>query len=154
MGFRGDPRLSLEISYVTAKKSGRNKKTGRYVRKGEIVDWRYAVSRHNEDGTDTIIGTWAPLEFHLILTDLVKMDLRTPGRVNAEDEVTAAMDKAHADASTRIQEAHGEMADHALRLFRDRNLGRTTHYLNTPTPKHDGKGYVVRDRRASASVGE
>lgn len=123
LGWKGDPDLELEIEYITSSRSGFDSNFGRYVREGEIVDWRYRVTITVNGRTQTV-GRWAPNEMHMVLLDLVKMDPRTPGFRSSFDRAQEQMDKVHRENARQLREAQGEMAEHFFSVAHDRNNPR------------------------------
>lgn len=125
-GFKGDPRLSLVVGVLTAAKTGRDARNGRWYKKGELLARRYEVRRHLEDGTDeTIISR--PLHLlHEILPALVQMDPRNPGFKSTFDRVNEHNDARDKQAATDVREAHGEMVEHLWALAHDRSGPKTT----------------------------
>lgn len=110
--WTGDPNLWLGIGVLTNRKTG---KTGR----------RLEVWRHNEDGSDTIVGHWLPSEQFKIIYDLAQMRLDSPGHQDVLDRIDKHNDAVEKAATERAQEAMIEMLDHALHLQHDRNNPKT-----------------------------
>lgn len=104
----GDPRLSLGVGVIE----------DRHKRK--IVARRYEVWRHNEDGSDAMIGHWLLEEYDRILFDLVRMRVEAPGH----EDVVVSIDKANAITeaknSQEIRDHLGEAMEHGAKLFHDR----------------------------------
>ena len=123
--WKGDPRLSLHMAVLTAKRSGYDDNLGRVVRKGDILARRYEVWRHNEDGTDTLVGHWRLEEFDKIILDLVGMDPRTPGHVPVEERLDKADAELEKQKSYEFREAMGPLIEHAMSIAHD-----------TTQPKH------------------
>lgn len=118
--FAGDPRLYLQIGVL----EGRNA-YGRVVTTGR----RLEVWRHNEDGSDAMIGHWHPSEQYRICMDLAEMRADRPGAVSALDRIDKHNDALEKAASDAYQAASQEMLEHALKLDHDRNNPRNTFYL-------------------------
>lgn len=123
--WKGDPRLSLAMGVLTAKRSGYDNKVERTVRKGDILARRYEVWRHNEDGTDTLVGHWRLEEFDRIILDLVAMDPRTPGHVPVEERLAKADAELEKRKSEEFREVAGPMIEHVMLIAHD-----------TTQPKH------------------
>lgn len=158
MVWRGDSRLRLKVGVITAQKRVQHPVTGKWLNRGDIVAKRYEVWRHNEDGTDTIIGHWRMEEFDRILFDLVQMDPRTPGHVPVEERIDKANAEVDKQNSREFQEAVGKYLDHKLRLVHDRTQPKNTFRFaegsgstgtDEKVEQHDG--FIVRDKRASAA---
>jgi len=120
-GWPGDPRLSVQLGVVTAGRSGYSEQKKKYVRKGDVVARRLEVWRHNEDGTDAIVGTWSMDEVMQVISDLVVMDPGRPRHVGVEDRIDTHNAALEAAAAKAYQEVNSEMIEHALRLDHDRN---------------------------------
>jgi len=128
LGWRGDPRLWLEIGLIETHQYGFCEKTKQFQRPGDVIGWQWQVWRHTELGKDEIILTLKGHELPFMFDKLVSMDPRTPGfqpvmeRVESED---AVVQKHKQDA---IAEARGEQMDHLWRLVEERRNGRHTTY--------------------------
>lgn len=103
-----DPRLQLK--YVTVEHP---------TRRG-VKGHRYEVWRHNEDGTDGMIGHWRLEEFDQIETDLAVMRAGADGRAASAVERLDAHDKVmEKQKADEFADAYGPMAEHKLALVRD-----------------------------------
>jgi hypothetical protein len=127
LAWSGDPRLWLGVGVLTAPRRMQHPTTRRWLNRGDVVARRYEVWRHNEDGTDTKIGSWLIGEFDRILFDLQQMRAGAEGRI---EDVTVRIDK-HNDAldkanSAKVRDAAGAMHEHALLLGHDRGNPRHT----------------------------
>lgn len=120
LGWPGDPRLSLQIGII----EGRNK-SGRVVRTGR----RLEVVRHNEDGSDTMIGHWRPEEQHRVCYDLARMRVDSPGHESVLDSIDRANAQKEAEVSKQFQEAMANLLDHAARLHHDLSNPRNRFYM-------------------------
>jgi hypothetical protein len=127
LGWRGDPRLSLQYSVLTAGRSGFDPRVGGYVRKGDAVAHCYEVIRHCEDGVDRRIKQVGVDRLVDLIPALISQDPRTPGQLPLIDRVMAENDAADRAAAQRIAEAKGEMTEHFWKLVADRENGRQTH---------------------------
>lgn len=126
LGWRGDPRLWLQYSILTAGKSGFDPKVHRYVQKGDVVAKCYEVWRHTELGSDERILQVTLDRVLDIIPRLIDMDPNTPNQRPLWDRVIEENDRHDTENTQHIQEAHGEMAEHFWKLIADREHGKTT----------------------------
>lgn len=125
-GWRGDPRLSLQMGFVRATKFGHDERAKRVVRKGGIVGWGWVVMRHLETGEDLPILQLAGLELPTIFRRLIAIDPRTPGFESTMDKVEREDLVVQKHRESAIAEATGEHLDHLWRLVDERENGRHT----------------------------
>lgn len=92
VAWTGDPRLWLGLGVVTERVSGRTMT-------------RLEVWRHNEDGSDALIGHWHPSEAGRVCADLAEMRLGRPGAVDVCDRIDAHNDRLEAAASAAREDA-------------------------------------------------
>lgn len=126
VGWRGDPRLSLEIGLIKTHKAGFCEKTKRYQRAGDVIGWRFEVHRHTELGKDEIILALKGEELYSIFDKLIDIDPNTPGWEPVIDRVMREDERMHAERERAIAEARGEQMEHLWALVGDRQNGRTT----------------------------
>lgn len=124
LGFPGDPRLSLGVGVLTAPKRMYAPEVKRVVNRGEVVARRYEVWRYCEDGEDRIIGSWPLENLQMILPELSKARLDSPGHEDATTRIDQANKELEDKASRQIKDSAGEMMEHALKLDHDRNNPR------------------------------
>lgn len=123
--WAGDERLELGMETTEAKQGGWIEELGRHVRKGQILARRYAVYRHNEDGTTNRIGHWRLEEFDRILLDISGLRVEAPNHEQTADlidKANAASEKATTDAYVG---AGTEMLEHRLKIWADTTQGKT-----------------------------
>lgn len=126
LGWRGDPRLELEIGVLLANRAGIDPRTKKYHRKGDRVAWRWEVWRNNEDGTRGRLFQLAGDRAIDIIPKLIEMDPRTPGHVATMDRVEKANAIEEREKEYAIEQAHGEAAEHLWKLVADRENGPST----------------------------
>lgn len=110
--WAGDPRLWLGMGVIE--------------RHGHVVARRYEVWRHTEEGEDVLIGHWRLEEFDRILMDLSGMRLDAPGHVDVVDAIDKENAKLEAANDAKMHDAMGEMMEHGLKLWHDRNNPKNT----------------------------
>jgi hypothetical protein len=126
LGWRGDPRLELEIGVITAAKSGY--RDGKFYRKGDVVAQQFQVWRHNESGKYEQLFARRVSDWLDIIPTLIESDPRTPGFRPVMDRVEEANAKVEAEKSREFQEAWGEMTEHLWSIASETFHGKQTHY--------------------------
>lgn len=127
LGWRGDPRLYLEVGVITSNNTGYSRKVGRVVRHGEVLGRQLIVMRHCETGKDEILMRRKMEDLHKIIPQLITSDPRTPGFEDVMDTVEREDAAKQKQVATDIFEARAECAEHLWALVGDRQNGRTTH---------------------------
>lgn len=123
--WQGDPRLELGMETLAAPKSMWFPRLGRRVRKGEILARRYAVTRHNEDGSTSTVGTWRLEEFDRILMDLAPLRLDAPGHVDALEAIDKHNDALEKERDETAVAVMMEDNEHRMKLWADTTQGKT-----------------------------
>lgn len=114
-GWPGDPNMRVQVGELRAS----NGKVGR----------RLEVWRHNEDGSDTMIGHWLPREQHMVCYDLARMRVDSPGHEDALDRIDKHNAQIEKQRSDEYRDAMGAMLEHAIHLHHDRSgAPKTTFY--------------------------
>lgn len=114
-GWPGDDRMWLGVGVIEDRATG---KTGR----------RLEVWRHNEDGTDTIIGHWLPREQHMICYELAQMRADSPGHVPVVERIDAHNKKIEDQRSREYRDHMGALLEHAAHLAHDLNEPKNKFY--------------------------
>jgi hypothetical protein len=127
LGWRGDPRLYLEMGVITSNNTGYSRKVNRFVRHGEVLARQLIVMRHCEDGTEQVILRKGLNKVHEVIPALIKHDPRTPGFEEVMDTVEREDNAKQKEVSTQIFEARAQCFEHLSALVGDRQNGRTTH---------------------------
>lgn len=126
VGWRGDPRLWLDIGVIKTHQHGIDPKTGRYQRAGDVIGWQWQVKRHTELGKEEIILRLKGEDLYRIFEKLIAIDPRTPGHEDTMDVVEREDALLQKHRQQAIAEAHGENMEHLWALVADRQNGRTT----------------------------
>jgi hypothetical protein len=126
LGWRGDPRLYLELGVITSNNTGYSNKVKRFVRHGEVLARQVIVMRHCETGVDEVIFRRKYEQLHEIIPTLIRHDPRTPGFEDVMDTVEREDTAKQKAVATHIGEARAECAEHLWALVGDRQNGRTT----------------------------
>jgi hypothetical protein len=122
--WAGDERLELGMETQEAQKGGWIEELGRYVRKGQILARRYAVYRHNEDGTFNRIGHWRLEEYDRILFDIAGLRAESPNHEQTSDLIDKANDAAEQAVTDAYVGVGADMLEHRLRIWNDTTQGK------------------------------
>lgn len=116
--WSGDPSLYLAQGVVEETRGGRPT--------GKIVARRYEVWRYCEDGMERMIGHWRMEEIDRIIFDMARMRAEAPGH----EDVVDVIERHERENEERVwkpyRESQGEMMEHLVRLWHDRNNPRNT----------------------------
>lgn len=117
--WAGDPRLELRMAVLKSPKYHQSPLNGRWYNKGEIMARRYEVWRHNEDGSETRIGSWRLHEFDRILMDLAPMRLESPNHEDTLDAIDKHNAEIEAKHETQIRDNLQEATMHLAEAVRN-----------------------------------
>jgi len=117
--WAGDPRLELGMETQEAKQGGWIEELGRYVRKGQVLARRYAVYRHNEDGTFLRIGHWRLDEYDRILIDIAGLRAESPNHEQTSDLIDKANEAAEKATTDAYVGVGADMLEHRMRIWHD-----------------------------------
>lgn len=107
IGWRGDPRLSLQVGQIV-------------TQKGVLIAEKLEVWRHNEDGSDTCLSWWEMHELGRVLWDLRLMDMHSPAYEPALERIDRHNSHTDAERGTEIRDRYGEIAEHFVWVFRNK----------------------------------
>ena len=123
--WAGDDRLELGMETQEAQSGGWVEQLGKRVRKGQVLARRYAVYRHNEDGTFLRIGHWRLEEFDRILFDIAGLRAEAPNHEQSSELIDAANAASEKQATDDYVSASAQMLEHRLRIWADTTQGKT-----------------------------
>lgn len=106
-GWPGDDRMWLQV--------------GELHRSDGKVGRRLEVWRHNEDGSETMVGHWLPSESHMVCWELARMRVDSPGHEDVIDRIDAHNQKIEDEQSRQYRDAMGSLLEHAISLHVERS---------------------------------